>query len=95
MTDKPRMTPHPQAPEGLEQDSKGDPIPFVERTEDDKEKVRRAIADGIHTDSSSTKNPENEAEIPAPSPSNIRGTHRQQDGEHDPEGQQGGQRRSK
>ena len=94
MNDKPRMAPHPQAPEGLEQDGKGNPIPFEERTEEDKEKVRRAIADGIHTDSSSIKNPENEAEIPAPIPANIRGTQRQ-DSEPDPGGQQGGQRRSK
>ena len=95
MTDKPRMAPHPQAPKGLEQDGKGNPIPFVERTEEDKEKVRRAIADGIHTDSSSIKNPENEAEIPAPSPTSIRGTHQHQDSERDLKGQQGGQRKSK
>jgi hypothetical protein len=36
MTDKPGMAPHPQA-QGLEQDSKGNPTPFVERTEEDKE----------------------------------------------------------
>lgn len=47
MTDKPRMAPHPEAPEGLEQDSKGNPIPFEKRTEEDKEKVRQAIADAI------------------------------------------------
>lgn len=95
MNGRPRMAPHPHAPEGLEQDGKGNPIPFEDGTEEDKEKVRRAIADGIHPDSSSVKNPENEAEIPAPSPANIRGTHKDQDGERDPEGQQGGQRRSK
>lgn len=47
MTDKPRMAPHPEAPPGLEQDGKGNPIPFEKRTQEDKDKVRQAIADGI------------------------------------------------
>jgi hypothetical protein len=45
------MAPHPDAPAGLEQDSKGKPIPFDKRTEEDKEKVRQAVADGIGHDS--------------------------------------------
>lgn len=95
MSAKPRMAPHPQAPKGLEQDGEGNPIPFEKRTEEDKDKVRRTVADGIHPDSQSVKNPENEAEIPAPSPDNIRGTHSQRLTQHDPEGQQGAQRRPK
>ncbi len=47
MTDKPRMAPQPEAPPGLEQDGKGNPIPFDKRTEEDKAKVREAIADAI------------------------------------------------
>jgi hypothetical protein len=50
MTDKPRMAPHPEAPAGLEQDNKGNPIPFEKRTEEDQEKVRQTIADGIAPD---------------------------------------------
>lgn len=50
MTDKPRMAPNPEAPPGLEQDGKGNVIPFQKRTEDDKEKVRRVIADAIKED---------------------------------------------
>ncbi len=38
MSDKPRMAPHPEAPAGLEQDNKGNPIPFEKRTEEDQEK---------------------------------------------------------
>lgn len=44
---------------------------FEQRTEEDKAKVREAVASGI-------KNPENEAEIPVPSPKVIRGTHEQE-----------------
>jgi hypothetical protein len=50
MTDKPRMAPNPDAPPGLEQDGKGNVIPFNRRTEDDKEKVRRMIAVAIKDD---------------------------------------------
>ncbi len=48
MNDKPRMAPEPDAPAGLEQDSKGDPITFEQRTEEDKAKVREAVAEAIH-----------------------------------------------
>lgn len=50
MTDKPHMALQPDAPAGLEQDSKGRPIPFEKRTEEDQEKVREAIADAIAPD---------------------------------------------
>lgn len=50
MADKPRMAPHPDAPPGLEQGSKGNVIPFEKRTEEDQEKVRRVIADAIDPD---------------------------------------------
>ena len=50
MTDKPRMAPQPEAPPGLEQDGKGNPIPFEKRTEEDKEKVRHTVADAIAPD---------------------------------------------
>lgn len=50
MTDKPRMAPHPDAPPGLEQDGKGNVIPFEKRTEEDQEKVRRVIAGAIDPD---------------------------------------------
>lgn len=87
MSDKPRMAPQPDAPPGLEQDGKGHPIPFHRRTRDDQEKVREAVADAMHA---GTKNPDQEAEIPAPSPDHIRG----EPGSDDPEGHQGGQRRT-
>jgi len=37
---KPRMAPLPDAAPGLEQDGKGDVIPFDQRTRDDQEKAR-------------------------------------------------------
>lgn len=78
---KPRMAPHPDAPAGLEQDGQGKPIPFEQRIEEDKAKVRKAVAEGI-------KNPQNEAEIPAPSLKIMRGKHETSDEPVDPEGQQ-------
>jgi hypothetical protein len=38
---KAKMAPQPSAPPGLEQDSKGNAIPFERRTKDDQEKTRR------------------------------------------------------
>ena len=38
---KAKMAPQPSAPPGLEQDSKGNTIPFEQRTKDDQEKSRR------------------------------------------------------
>jgi hypothetical protein len=38
---KAKMAPQPSAPPGLEQDQRGDAIPYEERTEEDKEKARR------------------------------------------------------
>jgi hypothetical protein len=38
---KARMAPQPSAPPGLEQDARGNAIPFEERTEEDQEKARR------------------------------------------------------
>ena len=36
---KAKMAPHPTAPPGLEQDARGNAIPFEQRTEEDKEKT--------------------------------------------------------
>ena len=38
-THKARMAPHADAPPGLEQDGKGNVIPFDQRTKDDQEKA--------------------------------------------------------
>lgn len=38
---KAKMAPQPSAPPGLEQDARGNAIPFEQRTEEDKEKARR------------------------------------------------------
>jgi hypothetical protein len=67
-TRKFKMKPAPGSPPGLEVDSKGNPIPFAERTEDDQEKARKAKARGKDEDEVSMKNPEQEAEHPAPMP---------------------------
>ena len=37
---RPRMAIPPEAPPGIEQDEKGNLIPFEQRTEDEQEKVR-------------------------------------------------------
>jgi hypothetical protein len=38
---KPKMAPQRSAPPGLEQDGRGNAIPFEQRTEEDREKARR------------------------------------------------------
>lgn len=38
---KAKMAPQPSAPPGLEQDARGNAIPFEDRTEEDQEKARR------------------------------------------------------
>ena len=43
-TDKPKMAPLKSEPPGMERDSRGKAIPLKERTEDDKEKAKRAQA---------------------------------------------------
>jgi hypothetical protein len=43
-----KMAPLKEAPPGLETDGQGDIIPFEERTRDDQEKVRAAVADKMH-----------------------------------------------
>ena len=80
-----KMRPAPDAPPGLELDGKGDVIPQAQRTVDDQEKARAASQASI-------KNPEQEAEHPAPMP-------RQQQGQggsprdEGPQGQQGATKR--
>ena len=64
---KAKMAPHADAPPGLEQDQLGNPIPFEDRTEEDKEKTQESLADKMHEDAS-VKNPEHETENPAPMP---------------------------
>ena len=82
-TAKGKMHVNPGSPPGIEVDSKGNPIPLSQRTEQDQ---AVAIAAG------SIKNPESELEHPAPMP-------RQQQGQggtpkqNDLAGQQGGQRK--
>jgi hypothetical protein len=50
MTDQHRakMAPLKEAPAGLETDGQGNVIPFDQRTKDDQDKVRHAIADKLH-----------------------------------------------
>jgi len=85
---KPKMAPQKDAPPGLEQDSLGNPIPFEERTEDDKEKVIENLAGKMHG-GASIKNPEGEAENPAPMPKADQRPSSGKPYPHDPEGQQG------
>jgi hypothetical protein len=77
MEHKTKMHPRADAPAGLETDGTGNVIPLAERTPDDQLKA-----------SASVKNPEQQAEHPAPMP-----TARQGEGgpprPHDPEGRQG------
>jgi hypothetical protein len=76
-----KMRPAADAPPGLEQDSGGNIIPLEQRTEEDQEKARAASQATI-------KDPEREAENPAPMPASQQG----QGGspvDHDPEGQHG------
>jgi hypothetical protein len=85
-----RMAPAADAPAGLELDGEGNLIPFDRRTEDDKQKVRDAVAASLHQDTAgSTKNPEHEAENPAPMPQADQGKAVPRSKAHDPEGQQG------
>jgi len=87
---KPRMATPPQTPPGLEVDEHGRPIPFDQRTEGDKEKVRAHIA---AERGGSVKNPEGEAETPAPMPRELPGTAKPH--AKDPEGRQGGTARNR
>jgi len=80
-----KMQPALDAPPGLELDGKGNIVPLALRTTDDQEQARAASQGSI-------KNPEQEAEHPAPMP-------RQQQGQggsprdEDPQGQQGATKR--
>jgi hypothetical protein len=85
MTDhKAKMAPRAGSPPGLETDGRGNVIPLARRTEDDRAKAR---GDGAYQDAG--KNPERQAQEPAPMP-------RAQQGEGgilpdlDQAGQQGG-----
>ncbi len=77
---KARMHPRADAPPGLETDGRGNVIPFDRRTPEDQMRAAER----------SLKNPEHEAESPAPMPREQQGqggTPRQDD----PAGRQGGQ----
>ena len=87
---KAKMATPPETPPGLEVDEHGRPIPFDKRTEGDKEKVKDHIAAELH---GSVKNPEGEAQTPAPMPHELQGTAKPKL-DKDPEGQQGGTRRN-
>ena len=81
-----KMRPAPGAPPGIELDGKGNVIPLEQRTKGDQEKARKAAAQG------SIKDPEQEAEHPAPMPRSQQG----QGGapvDNDPKGQQGATKR--
>jgi len=85
-TSKFKMKPQPGSPPGLETDGKGNIIPLAQRTEDDQAKARAAGEDEV-----SMKDPEQEAEHPAPMPKSQQG----QGGKKrdtDPAGRQGGNR---
>ena len=78
-----KMHPKPGSPPGIELDGHGNVIPFEQRTKDDQE--RAAAAGG------SVKNPEGEAETPAP----MKGDKQGKGGrgvDYDPAGQQGGKK---
>ena len=79
-----KMRPNKGTPPGIEMDGHGHVIPLAERTKEDRDAARAAgEKDG------SIKNPEHEAENPAPMPRELQGKGgRGKD--HDPEGQQGG-----
>jgi hypothetical protein len=78
---KAKMKPRAEAPEGLETDGKGNVIPLDQRTPEDQ---ARAAGQGL-------KNPDHEAEVPAPMPNSKTGSP-QREANDDPAGQQGGQR---
>jgi hypothetical protein len=87
-TGKFKMKPKPGSPPGLETDGKGNTIPLAERTEDDQAKARAAGEDEV-----SMKDPEQEAEHPAPMPHSQQGQGGNKGGKKrdtDPAGQQGG-----
>ncbi len=80
-----KMRPAPDAPSVLELDGKGNVIPLAQRTMEDQEKARAASQASI-------KNPEQEAEDPAPMPRHQQG----QGGsprDNGPQGQQGATKR--
>jgi hypothetical protein len=74
-----KMKPRAEAPEGLETDGKGNVIPLDRRTPEDQAKAA----------GQSLKNPDHEAENPAPMPAGSRGSP-QRPVNDDPAGQQGG-----
>jgi hypothetical protein len=60
---KAKMKPRAEAPAGLETDGQGNVIPLFQRTPEDQAK---AVGQGL--EDHSVKNPEHEAETPAPMP---------------------------
>lgn len=85
---KARMAPRADAPPGIETDGHGNVIPLARRTEEDQAKARR---DGEYKGAG--KNPEHEAQEPAPMPRDQQGQgahHGTGPLNRDPAGQQGG-----
>ena len=84
-----KMQPRADAPEGLETDGKGNVIPLDQRLPEDQVK---AVGQGLEDQSlEGVKNPDHEAETPAPMPNGATGSPRRPAND-DPAGQQGGQR---
>ena len=81
-----KMRPNKDAPPGIELDGHGNVIPLAQRTKEDQDAARAA-----GETEGSVKNPEREAEHPAPMPRDLQGRGGKKL-ERDPEGQQGGQR---
>jgi hypothetical protein len=75
-----KMQPRAEAPEGLETDGQGNVIPLDQRLPEDQAK---AVGQGL-------KNPDHEAENPAPMPQGTRRGSPVRPANDDPAGQQGG-----
>jgi hypothetical protein len=89
MPHKPKMASKSDAPPGLELDGHGNAIPFDERTDGDKQKVRDNIASALQG-TQSVKNPNKEAEIPAQMRPGLAGVQQSKAHPSGPAGQQGG-----
>lgn len=87
--EKPKMATRHDTPPGLELDGLGNAIPFEKRTTGDQQKVRDNIAAALQGQHS-VKDPQHEAEIPAPMPPGLAGSRQTPTHPPDPAGQQGG-----
>jgi hypothetical protein len=85
---KTKMAPNSDAPAGLEFDSKGNAIPFAKRPKNDQQKTTERLTNVMRD--ASIKDPEQEAEHPAPMPKDQQGKGAAKSHHHDLEGQQGG-----